>query len=185
MVKKITTPLTEEIVMDLRAGDSVLITGVIYTARDAAHKRLVELIKEGKELPMDVKDSIIYYVGPTPSKPGMAFGSGGPTTSYRMDPYAPELLEIGLKGMIGKGLRSEEVIESMKKNKGVYFGAIGGAAALIGKSVKKAEVIAYEDLGAEAIRRLEVVDFPAVVVIDSEGNNLYKEGQKAYLDSLK
>ncbi|WP_142413409.1 Fe-S-containing hydro-lyase [Hathewaya massiliensis] len=185
MVKKITTPLTEEKVKDLRAGDSVLITGVIYTARDAAHKRLVELIKEGKELPMDVKDSIIYYVGPTPSKPGMAFGSGGPTTSYRMDPYAPELLEIGLKGMIGKGLRSEEVIESMKKNKGVYFGAIGGAAALIGKSVKKAEVIAYEDLGAEAIRRLEVVDFPAVVVIDSEGNNLYKEGQKAYLDSLK
>lgn len=185
MVKKITTPLTEEKVKYLRAGDSVLITGVIYTARDAAHKRLVELIKEGKELPMDVKDSIIYYVGPTPSKPGMAFGSGGPTTSYRMDPYAPELLEIGLKGMIGKGLRSEEVIESMKKNKGVYFGAIGGAAALIGKSVKKAEVIAYEDLGAEAIRRLEVVDFPAVVVIDSEGNNLYKEGQKAYLDSLK
>lgn len=185
MVKKITTPLTEEKVKDLRAGDSVLITGVIYTARDAAHKRLVELIKEGKELPMDVKDSIIYYVGPTPSKPGMAFGSGGPTTSYRMDPYAPELLEIGLKGMIGKGLRSQEVIESMKKNKGVYFGAIGGAAALIGKSVKKAEVIAYEDLGAEAIRRLEVVDFPAVVVIDSEGNNLYKEGQEAYLDSLK
>lgn len=185
MVKKITTPLTEEKVKDLRAGDSVLISGVIYTARDAAHKRLVDLLKAGKELPMDVKDSIIYYVGPTPSKPGNAFGSGGPTTSYRMDPYAPELLEIGLKGMIGKGLRSEEVIESMKKNKGVYFGAIGGAAALIGKSVKKAEVIAYEDLGAEAIRRLEVVDFPAVVVIDSEGNNLYKEGQKAYLDSLK
>ncbi|MFX0548425.1 Fe-S-containing hydro-lyase [Hathewaya histolytica] len=185
MVKKITTPLTQEKVKDLKAGDSVLISGIIYTARDAAHKRLVELLEEGKELPLDVKDSIIYYVGPTPTKPGKVFGSGGPTTSYRMDAYAPSLLDIGLKGMIGKGLRSDVVVESMKKNNAVYFGAIGGAAALIGKSVKKAEVIAYEDLGAEAIRRLEVEDLPVVVVIDSEGNNLYKEGQKAYLDSIK
>lgn len=185
MEKRITTPLTEEKVKDLRAGDSVLISGVIYTSRDAGHKRLVDLIEAGKELPIDVKDAIIYYVGPTPTKPGQAFGSGGPTTSYRMDPYAPKLLDIGLKGMIGKGLRSTEVIESMKKNKAVYFGAIGGAAALIGKSVQKAEIVCYEDLGAEALRRLEVKDFPAVVVIDSEGNNLYEEGQKAYLDSLK
>lgn len=185
MEKRITTPLTEEKVKDLRAGDSVLISGVIYTSRDAGHKRLVDLIEAGKKLPIDVKDAIIYYVGPTPTKPGQAFGSGGPTTSYRMDPYAPKLLDIGLKGMIGKGLRSTEVIESMKKNKAVYFGAIGGAAALIGKSVQKAEIVCYEDLGAEALRRLEVKDFPAVVVIDSEGNNLYEEGQKAYLDSLK
>ena len=185
MEKRITTPLTEEKVKGLRAGDSVLISGVIYTSRDAGHKRLVDLIEAGKELPIDVKDAIIYYVGPTPAKPGQAFGSGGPTTSYRMDPYAPQLLDIGLKGMIGKGLRSDEVVESMKKNKAVYFGAIGGAAALIGKSVQKAEIVCYEDLGAEALRRLEVKDFPAVVVIDSEGNNLYEEGQKAYLDSLK
>lgn len=185
MEKRITTPLTKEKVKDLKAGDSVLISGVIYTSRDAAHKRLVDLLDQGKELPIDVKDAIIYYVGPTPAKPGQAFGSGGPTTSYRMDPYAPRLLDIGLKGMIGKGLRSQEVIESMKKNKAVYFGAIGGAAALIGKSVKKAEIVTYEDLGAEALRRLEVEDFPAVVVIDSEGNNLYEQGQKAYLESVK
>lgn len=185
MEKRITTPLTEEKVRDLKAGDTVLLSGVIYTGRDAAHKRLVDLVQEGKELPIDVKDAVIYYVGPTPSKPGKAFGSGGPTTSYRMDPYAPTLLDLGLRGMIGKGLRNEEVIESMKKNKAVYFGAIGGAAALIGKSVKKAEIICYEDLGAEAIRRLEVEDFPVVVVIDSEGNNLYEQGQKAYLDSVK
>lgn len=185
MEKRITTPLTAEKVKDLRAGDSVLITGVIYTLRDAGHKRLVDLLDAGKELPVDLKDAIMYYVGPTPTKPGQAFGSGGPTTSYRMDPYAPRLLDIGLKGMIGKGLRSKDVVESMKKNTAVYFGAIGGAAALIGKSVEKAEVVCYEDLGAEALRRLEVKDFPVVVVIDSEGNNLYEEGQKAYLDSLK
>ena len=185
MEKRITTPLTEEKVRDLKAGDTVLLSGVIYTGRDAAHKRLVDLVEEGKELPIDVKDAVIYYVGPTPAKPGKAFGSGGPTTSYRMDPYATTLLDLGLKGMIGKGLRNEEVIGSMKKNKAVYFGAIGGAAALIGKSVKKAEIVCYEDLGAEAIRRLEVEDFPVVVVIDSEGNNLYEQGQKAYLDSVK
>ncbi|WP_411679072.1 Fe-S-containing hydro-lyase [Clostridium thailandense] len=185
MEKKITTPLTEEKVKELKAGDSVLISGVIYTARDAAHKRLVELLDKGEKLPIDVEDSIIYYVGPTPAKPGQPIGSAGPTTSYRMDSYAPRLLDIGLRGMIGKGLRSKEVIESMKKNKAVYFAAIGGAAALMGKSIKKAELVAYEDLGSEAIRRLEVEDLPVVVVIDSEGNNLYEMGQQQYLNSLK
>lgn len=183
MEKRIMLPLTEEKVKELKAGDSVLLSGVLYTGRDAAHKRLCDLIDEGKELPIEIKDQVIYYVGPTPAKPGNAFGSGGPTTSYRMDPYAPQLLDLGLRGMIGKGLRSEEVIESMKKNKAVYFGAIGGAAALIGKSVVKSEIVCYEDLGAEAIRRIEVKDFPVVVVIDSEGNNLYKQGQEAYLNS--
>jgi fumarate hydratase subunit beta len=185
MDKRITTPLTEEKVKDLKAGDSVLISGIIYTARDAAHKRLVELLDKGEKLPVDVENSIIYYVGPTPAKPGQPIGSAGPTTSYRMDSYAPRLLEIGLKGMIGKGLRSKEVVESMKKNKAVYFAAIGGAAALMGKSIKSAEIVAYEDLGSEAIRRLEVEDLPVVVVIDSEGNNLYEMGQKEYLNSVK
>lgn len=185
MDKRITTPLTEEKVKDLKAGDSVLISGIIYTARDAAHKRLVELLDKGEELPIDAKDSIIYYVGPTPAKPGQAIGSAGPTTSYRMDSYAPRLLDIGLKGMIGKGLRSKEVVDSMKKNKAVYFAAIGGAAALMGKSIKKADLVAYEDLGSEAIRRLEVEDLPVVVVIDSEGNNLYEQGQMNYLNSIK
>ena len=184
MEKKITTPLTEEKVKTLKAGDSVLISGTIYTARDAAHKRLVQLLDEGKSLPIDVKDIIIYYAGPSPAKPGHVIGSAGPTSSYRMDPFAPRLLDIGLKGMIGKGLRSKEVIESMKKNKAVYFAAIGGAAALISKSIKKAEVVAYEDLDSEAIRKLEVKDLPAIVVIDSEGNNLYESGQKEYLDSV-
>ncbi|MFD3155662.1 Fe-S-containing hydro-lyase [Haloimpatiens sp. FM7330] len=185
MEKRITTPLTEEKVKDLKIGDAVLISGTIYTARDAAHARLVKLLDEGKELPMDIKDGIIYYVGPTPAKPGKALGSAGPTTSYRMDPYAPRLLDEGLRGMIGKGLRSKEVIDAIVRNKGVYFAAIGGAAALIGKSVKKAELIAYEDLGAEAVRKLEVEDLPVVVVIDSKGNNLYKEGQDAYLKSME
>ncbi|MFL0247572.1 Fe-S-containing hydro-lyase [Candidatus Clostridium stratigraminis] len=184
MEKRITTPLTKEKVKELKVGDTVLITGTIYTARDAAHKRLVELIDKGEKLPMNVEDSIVYYVGPTPAKPGQAIGSAGPTTSYRMDSYSPKLIELGLRGMIGKGLRGPEVIEAIKKHTGVYFGAIGGAAALIGKSVKKAEVIAYEDLGAEAIRKLEIVDFPVVVVIDCEGNNLYEIGQKNYLDSV-
>lgn len=185
MDKRITTPLTEEKVKELRAGDSVLISGIIYTARDAAHKRLVELLDKGEKLPVDVENSIIYYVGPTPAKPGQPIGSAGPTTSYRMDSYAPRLLEIGLKGMIGKGLRSKEVVESMKKNKAVYFAAIGGAAALMGKSIKSAEIVAYEDLGSEAIRRLEVENLPVVVVIDSEGNNLYEMGQREYLNSVK
>lgn len=183
MEKRITTPLTLEKTRDLHCGDNVLISGVIYTGRDAAHKRLVELLQQGKELPLDVKAAIIYYVGPAPAQPGKVIGSAGPTTSYRMDAYAPALLDIGLKGMIGKGKRSPEVIESMKKNGAVYFGAIGGAGALLAKCIKKAEVIAYEDLGAEAIRRLEVEDLPAVVIIDSEGNNLYEQGRADYLKS--
>ena len=185
MEKRITTPLTQEVIRDLKAGDSVLISGVIFTARDAAHKRLIELLEKGEELPINVKDEIIYYVGPTPAKPGMAMGSAGPTTSYRMDAYTPKLLDLGLKGMIGKGLRSKEVIASIIKNKAVYFGAIGGAAALIGKSISNAEVLAYEDLGSEAIRGLEVTDLPVVVIIDSEGNNLYEIGQRNYLDSIE
>lgn len=185
MEKRITTPLTKDKVKDLKAGDSVLLSGVIYTARDAAHKRLVDLIDRGEKLPIDVKDAVIYYVGPTPAKPGMILGSAGPTTSYRMDAYAPKLLDKGLKGMIGKGLRSQEVVDSMIKNGAVYFAAIGGTGALISKSVIKAEIVTYEDLGSEAIRRLEVEDLPIVVVIDSEGNNLYKQGQSAYLESVK
>ena len=181
MEKKITMPLTAEKTKELRAGDNVLISGVIYTGRDAAHKRLCELLAAGKELPVDVKDSIIYYVGPAPAKPGQVIGSAGPTTSYRMDAYAPALLDLGLKGMIGKGKRSPEVIEAMKRNNAVYFGAIGGAGALLAKCIKKAEVVCYEDLGAEAIRRLEVENLPAVVIIDSLGNNLYEDGRKAYL----
>ncbi|SKA82470.1 fumarate hydratase subunit beta [Clostridium sp. USBA 49] len=185
MEKKITTPLTKEKIKELKAGDSVLITGTIYTARDAAHKRLIELLDKGEKLPIDIEDSIVYYAGPTPEKPGQVIGSVGPTTSYRMDSYSPRLIEKGLRGMIGKGLRNAEVIESIKNNKGVYFAAIGGAAALIGKSVVKSEIVAYEDLGAEAIRKLEVVDFPAIVVIDCEGNNLYEIGPNQYLYSLK
>lgn len=175
------TPLTREDAKKLRAGDSCLISGVIYTARDAAHKRLCELIEQGKELPLDIKDSIIYFVGPTPAKPGQAIGSAGPTTSYRMDAYSPELIALGQTGMIGKGKRGDEVIAAMKKYGAVYFGAIGGCGALLSKCIKKAEIVAYEDLGAEAIRRLEVEDFPAIVIIDSEGNNLYETGREAYL----
>ena len=181
----IKTPFTQEMVKTLKAGDSCLISGVIYTARDAAHKRLCELIKEGKELPLDVKDSIIYFVGPTPARPGEAIGSAGPTTSYRMDAYSPTLIELGLTGMIGKGKRGPEVIEAMKKHGAVYFGAIGGCGALLAKCIKEAEVIAYDDLGAEAIRRIVVEDFPAVVIIDSEGNNLYETGKQNYLNSIK
>ena len=182
---KITTPLTREAVRNLKAGDSCLISGVIYTARDAAHKRLCELVAEGKELPLDVKDAIIYFVGPTPAKPGQAIGSAGPTTSYRMDAYSPTLIKEGLTGMIGKGKRGPEVIDAMKECGAVYFGAIGGCGARLSKCIKKAEVIAYEDLGAEAIRRLEVEDFPAIVIIDSEGNNLYETGKAAYLATLE
>lgn len=182
---KLHTPLTEEKILNLKAGDSILLSGVIYSARDAAHKRLIELLDKGKELPLNIKDEIIYYVGPSPAKPGQIIGSAGPTTSYRMDAYAPRLMDLGLKGMIGKGARNKEVIDSIKKNKSVYFGAIGGAAALIGKSIIKSEIIVYEDLGAEAIRRMEVKDMPLVVIIDSQGNNLYDIGQKSYLESIK
>jgi fumarate hydratase subunit beta len=185
MSKKFTTPLTEYKIKNLIAGDSILLSGYIYTARDAAHKRLVELLSEGKELPFDVNGEVIYYVGPTPAKPGQVIGSAGPTTSYRMDAYTPTLLDKGLKGMIGKGLRGQDVIESIKQNKAVYFAAIGGAAALTGKCVKSSELIAYEDLGAEAIRKLYVEDLPLIVVIDSEGNNYYEIGQMEYLNSLK
>ena len=185
MTKKIQTPLTREAARELRAGDSCLISGVIYTARDAAHKRLCELVAQDKELPLDIKDATIYFVGPTPAKPGQAIGSAGPTTSYRMDAYSPTLISIGQTGMIGKGKRSAEVVNAMKEHGAVYFGAIGGCGALLSKCIKKAEIIAYEDLGAEAIRRLEVEDFPVVVIIDSEGNNLYETGRKEYLDSLK
>ena len=181
----ITTPLTRDKVKDLKAGDSCLISGVIYTARDAAHKRLCELVAAGKELPMDVKDSIIYFVGPTPAKPGQAIGSAGPTTSYRMDAYSPILIEQGLTGMIGKGKRGPEVIDAMKQHGAVYFGAIGGCGALLSQCIKEAEIVAYEDLGAEAIRRLVVEDFPVVVIIDSEGNNLYETGKANYLNSIK
>ncbi len=181
MAIHIKAPLSREAARKLRAGDSCLISGVIYTARDAAHKRLCELIESNKPLPLDIKDSIIYFVGPTPAKPGQAIGSAGPTTSYRMDAYSPALIAKGQTGMIGKGKRGSEVIEAMKRHGAVYFGAIGGCGALLSKCIKKAEVIAYDDLGAEAIRRLEVEDFPVIVVIDSEGNNLYEIGKARYL----
>lgn len=177
---KITAPLDIKEIVNLRAGDFVNITGNIYAARDAAHKRFFELIEKGKKLPIDLKGQIVFYAGPTPTKPGHSCGSVGPTTSYRMDPYTPELLERGLKGMIGKGLRSKEVIKSIKKNKAIYFAAVGGAAALIARSIKKSEVIAYEDLGAEAIHRYYVEDFPAIVIIDCEGNNLYETEPPKY-----
>lgn len=185
MNKKIETPLTIDKVKDLNAGDIVLLSGEIFTARDAAHKRLIELIDKNEKLPLELQDAIIYYVGPTPPKPGEVIGSAGPTTSYRMDSYTPRLLDLGLKGMIGKGLRGKEVIDSMIKNRCIYFGAIGGAAALMAKCIKKSELIAYEDLGAEAIRKLWVEDMPLVVVIDSNGSNLYQIGQKEYLETIK
>lgn len=173
--KKITTPLTKELVKTLHAGDYVYLTGTIYSARDAAHKRLTEALARGEELPLPLKDEIIYYLGPTPAKPGQAIGSAGPTTASRMDKYAPALLDLGQTGMIGKGRRQDTVIASMKKNTAVYFAAVGGAGALLSKCIKKAEVIAYEDLGAEAIYKLEVEDFPVIVVIDCEGNNFMKK----------
>lgn len=175
---QIKTPVEPEEIKNLRAGDRVFISGYIYTGRDAAHKRLCKCIEDGTELPIDVKNQIIYYVGPTPAKPGQAVGSAGPTTSYRMDSYTPPLLDLGLKGMIGKGYRSDDVINSMVKNGAVYFVAIGGVAALISKKIKKSEIICYDDLGAEAIHRFYVEDFPVIVVIDSKGNNLYEMNSK-------
>lgn len=179
------TPLTDADVADLRIGDKVLIRGIIYTARDAAHKRLAGLIDQGKELPFDIRDQIIYYVGPSPARPGRPIGSCGPTTSYRMDVYTPKLLSKGLKATIGKGSRSEYVIDAMRQYKAVYFAATGGAAALLAKSVKRAEIIAYEGLGAEAIMRLEVEDFPVVVANDIYGNDLYKEGIARYVREVE
>ena len=174
------TPLTEEQSRKLHAGDSVLISGIIYSARDAAHKVMTEALDRGEKLPIDWHNQIVYYLGPTPAKPGDPIGSAGPTTSGRMDKYTPQMLDQGIKGMIGKGSRSQEVVESMKKNGTTYFAAVGGAAALIAKSVKKYEVIAYPELGPEALAALTVEDFPAIVVIDSEGNNFYEIGQKPY-----
>lgn len=181
MTIKIKTPLTDDKVRKLNAGDRCLISGVIYTARDAAHKRLKVLIDENKPLPFEVKDSIIYFVGPTPAKEGRVIGSAGPTTSYRMDAYSPDLIKLGQTGMIGKGKRNDEVINAMKTYGAVYFGATGGCGALLSKCIKKSELVAYPDLGAEAIYRLEVEDFPVVVVIDSKGNNLYEMGPTEYL----
>ena len=176
MAIELKAPITKEKLAALRAGDRVLITGTIYTARDQAHKRICEALDRGDELPFEIEGSIIYYVGPTPAPPGRPIGSAGPTTSYRMDPYAPRLLDLGQYAMIGKGPRSEEVNEAVVRNGAVYFAAIGGAAALISKSVKSAEVIAFEDLGAEAVRRLEVEDMPVIVAVDSLGTDLYRKG---------
>ena len=176
---KIQTPLTREKAKELKAGDSCLISGTIYTARDAAHKRLKELIDTNKPLPINIENSIIYFVGPTPAKVGQVIGSAGPTTSYRMDAYSPDLIKLGQTGMIGKGKRNNDVIDAMKNYGAVYFGAIGGCGALLSKCIKKCEIVAYDDLGAEAIHKLEIEDFPVVVVIDSNGNNLYETGPKA------
>ena len=183
-MKIVTTPLTDDKINALKAGDQILLSGTIYTARDAAHKRLVELIEKKAKLPFEIKDACIYFVGPTPTKPGEKFGSGGPTTSGRMDKYSPILLDLGLKGMIGKGFRNEEVKKSIVKNKAVYLGAIGGTGASISKCIKKCEIIAFEDLGPEAIRKLEIENMPLTVIIDSQGNDLYEIGKKKYLEMM-
>ena len=185
MEYRLTTPCTAEDLAPLKAGDTVLLSGVVYTARDQAHRRMIEALEKGEPLPFDLTGSAIYYVGPTPERPGQVIGSAGPTTSGRMDAYAPTMMSVGARGMIGKGARLPEVVEAMKKYNGVYFGAIGGAGALLAKCIKKAELIAYEDLGAEALRKLYVEDMPLVVIIDSEGNNLYEEGRAEYLAEHK
>ena len=178
--QKIALPLTDETLKDLKAGDEVLLTGVMYVARDAAHKRMIEALDQGKPLPFDLRRQTIYFMGPSPARPGQLIGSAGPTTSGRMDSYSPRLIAEGLKGMIGKGMRSPAVKDAMKQYKAVYFGAIGGAGALAARSIKKSEVIAYEELGAEAVRRLEVEDFPVTVVNDIYGGDLYQEGKAKY-----
>jgi fumarate hydratase subunit beta len=180
MAKKITAPLTAETVKDLRAGDSVLISGTIYTGRDLAHKRLTDALAAGEKLPFDLAGAVIYYVGPSPAKPGKVIGSAGPTTSYRMDAYSPLLMEKGLRGMIGKGNRTQPVLDAMKKHGAVYFAAVGGAAALIARTIKAAKVIAYDDLGPEAVRELKVEDFPAIVINDMYGGDLYEQGVAKY-----
>lgn len=182
MERHITVPVAKEEIQDLRAGDYVYLTGVIYTARDAAHKRMDEALSERKELPLDIKNQMIYYMGPSPAREGRPIGSAGPTTASRMDKYAPRLLDLGLGGMIGKGKRSQAVRDAIVRNKAVYFAAVGGAGALLSKCIKRADVIAYDDLGTEAIRRLEIEDLPAIVVIDSEGNNLYETAVKEYAE---
>ena len=176
----VAAPLDDDIIEKLKAGDLVFLNGIIYTGRDAAHKRLFELIQEGKELPVDLEGQIIYYVGPSPARPGQVIGSAGPTTSGRMDAYTPALLDLGLKGMIGKGLRSREVLDSIEKNKAIYFAATGGAAALISKRIIKSEVVAYPELGPEAIYRLEVENFPVIVVNDAHGGDMYSMGREQY-----
>ena len=182
---RLTVPCAREDVMRIRAGDRVLLSGTVYTARDAAHRRMLELMERGEALPFELEGAAIYYCGPAPAPPGMAIGAAGPTTSGRMDAYAPTMMSVGARGMIGKGARLPEVVEAMKKYSGVYFGAIGGAGALLAKCIKSAELIAYEDLGAEALRKLYVEEMPLVVIIDSEGNNLYEEGRAAYLAQHK
>ena len=174
MDKRITTPITEEITKDLKAGDYVYITGTIYVARDAAHKRMIEVLDRGEQLPIEIENATIYYMGPSPAREGRPIGSAGPTTASRMDKYAPRLLDLGERAMIGKGKRTKEVIEAVVRNHAVYFAAVGGAGALLSKCITKSEVVCYDDLGAEAIRKLEVENFPVIVVIDSEGNNLYE-----------
>lgn len=180
MDKHIKTPITENTTKDLKAGDYVYITGTIYVARDAAHKRMAEALERGEELPIDIKDAAIYYMGPSPARDGRPIGSAGPTTASRMDKYTPTLLDLGEKAMIGKGKRTKEVIEAIVRNHAVYFAAIGGAGALLSKCIKKSEIVCYADLGAEAIRKIEVEDFPVIVVIDSEGNNLYETAVEEY-----
>lgn len=180
MDKHIHTPITEQITAELKSGDYVYITGTLYVARDAAHKRMIEALKEGKELPIDIKDSTIYYMGPSPAREGRPIGSAGPTTASRMDKYAPTLLDLGQKAMVGKGKRTKEVIDAIIRNKAVYFAAVGGAGALLSKCIVKSEIVCYEDLGAESIRKIEVENFPAIVVIDSAGNNLYETSIKDY-----
>lgn len=177
---KLQTPLTDSDVEKLHAGDRILLSGVVYTARDAAHRRLHELLQAGKPLPIDLRGQVIYYTGPTPAKPGRVIGSAGPTTSGRMDAYTPALIAHGLKGMIGKGRRSQDILDTMKRYKAVYFGATGGAGALLARHIKKAEIAAYEDLGPEAIYRLEIEDFPVIVINDVHGGDLYAEGVRAY-----
>ncbi|MBQ5397936.1 MAG: Fe-S-containing hydro-lyase [Ruminococcus sp.] len=179
-MKKLTLPLTDEQISNLKAGDSVLLTGEMITGRDAAHKRFFELAQKGESLPVDIKGETIYYVGPAPAKEGYAVGPAGPTSSYRMDKYAPTLLDMGLKGMVGKGARNKEVIDAIVRNHAVYFAAIGGAAALIAKSIKKTEPVCYEDLGTESVRRYFVEDFPCIVAVDAEGNDVYELGAKKY-----
>jgi fumarate hydratase subunit beta len=181
MDKYIIAPITEEVTANLKSGDFVYLSGTVYSARDAAHKRLAEAIEKGEDLPFDLKDSVVYYMGPSPAREGRPIGSAGPTTASRMDKYAPALLDLGQKAMIGKGKRSQEVIDAMIRNHAVYFAAIGGAGALLSKCITKSEVVCYEDLGAEAVRRLEVENFPVIVVIDSKGNNLYETSAKEYL----
>jgi len=179
-IRRLTTPLSDAAVAGLRAGDRVRLSGVLLTGRDAAHKRLIDLLDAGQSLPVEVRGQVIYYVGPSPPRPGMVIGSAGPTTGGRMDSYAPQLMALGLKGMIGKGARSLPVREAMQKHTCVYFGAVGGAGALLSKYIKSAEIIAYEDLGTEAIRRLVVEDFPVIVINDAHGNDLYEEGRQQY-----